>query len=73
MHGPSLLGADIPHSGCTICAARDAASLTRSNRIVSEDGMTTNVPAGFAPFAKSSPFLDLIGPLYAKTDEGALG
>ena len=32
----------------------------------------TKIPAGFAPFEKSSAFLDLIGPLYAKTDERGL-
>lgn len=30
------------------------------------------VPAGFSPFEKSSPFLDLVGPLFAKLDDRGL-
>src|SRR5262249_22897986 len=36
------------------------------------DRMAPDVPEGFSPFARSSPFLDLVGPLYAKSDEHGL-
>lgn len=32
----------------------------------------TDVPSGFVPFAQSSPFLDLIGPFYAKNEAQGL-
>ena len=37
---------------------------------VEEIGAT--VPDGFEPFFRSSPFLDLVGPLYQRLDDGGL-